>query len=207
MNEMLTLEIPKDVENLLLPNPLLLDYYKDTEKRMFWLEGEVCGETLELVKTIMRINHEDTMFKIPVEERTPIRIFIDTDGGDVQIMWALINAIRISKTPVYTIAYCTAMSAGSYILAAGHKRFALPGATILVHSGGVGYQGTVEQVESAKKYYDKLDKCTNEFFVSATKINPKELKKKGAVDWYMTAEDALQYGIIDRIVEDFDEVM
>lgn len=207
MNETISLEIPKDVENLQLPNPSLLDYYKDTEARAFWLEGEVCGDTLELVKTIMRINHEDAKYKIPVEERIPIRIFIDTNGGDVQIMWSLINAIRISKTPVYTIVYCMAMSAGSYILAAGHKRFALPGATILVHSGGVGYQGTVEQVESAKKYYDKLDKNTNSFFLANTKVSAKELKRKGAVDWYMSAEDALRYGIVDRIIEDFDEVM
>ena len=122
-------------------------------------------------------------------------------------MWSLINAIRISKTPVYTIVYCMAMSAGSYILAAGHKRLAFPGSTILVHSGGVGYKGTVEQVESAKKYYDKFDKLTNDFFVECSKINPKELKRKGAVDWYMSAEDALKYGVVDCIITDFEEVM
>lgn len=75
MNEMFTLEIPKDVENLQLPNPTLLDYYKDTEQRTFWLEGEVNDETLELVKTIMRINHEDEKYKMPIEERVPIKIF------------------------------------------------------------------------------------------------------------------------------------
>lgn len=207
MKEMISLEIPKSVENLQLPDPALLDYYKDTESRVFWLEGEVDGETLELVKTIMRINHEDAKYKIPIEERTPIRIFIDTNGGSVQVMWSLINAIKMSATPVYTIVYCMALSAGSYILAAGHKRFAFPGSTILVHSGGVGYQGTVEQVESAKKYYDRFDKMTNDFFVANTKVNIKELKRKGAVDWYMSAEDALSYGIVDRIIESFDEVM
>lgn len=207
MKELISLEIPKNVENLQLPDPALLDYYKDTESRVFWLEGEVDGETLELVKTIMRINHEDAKYKIPVEERTPIKIFIDTNGGSVQVMWSLINAIKMSTTPVHTIVYCMALSAGSYILAAGHKRFAFPGSTILVHSGGVGYQGTVEQVESAKKYYDRFDKITNDFFVENTKVNMKELKRKGAVDWYMSAEDALQYGVIDRIIENFDEVM
>ena len=192
MNEMFTLEIPKDIENLQLPNPTLLDYYKDTESRVFWLEGEVNDETLELVKTIMRINHEDTKY---------------THGGDAQVMWSLMNAIKISKTPVYTIVYCTAMSAGSYILAAGHKRFAFPGSTILVHSGGVGYQGTVEQVESAKKYWDGLDKRANDFFLAGTTIKARDLKRKGAVDWYMSAEDALANGVIDRIIEDFSEVM
>lgn len=207
MNDMISLEIPKDIENLLLPNPSLLDYYKDAESRMFWLEGEVGGDTLELVKTIMRINHEDEKYKIPVEERIPIKIFIDTPGGHTQVMRSLIGAIQISKTPVYTIVYCSAMSAGSYILAAGHKRFAFPNSIILVHSGNLGYQGTVEQVESAKKFFDKLDKSDNDTFLSHTAVNAKELKRKGAVDWYMTAEEALKYGVIDRIIEDFNEVM
>lgn len=205
--EVLSLEIPMNIENLQLPNPSLLNYYKDAEKRMFWLDGEIDGSTLGLVKAIMRINHEDAQAEIPIEQRVPIRIFIDSNGGDVQVMWSLMNAIKLSKTPVYTIVYCMAMSAGSYILAAGHKRFALPGSTILVHSGGVGYRGTVEQVDSAKKYYDKLDKSTTDFFVAHTKITPKELKRKGAVDWYMSADDALKYGIVDRIVETLDEVM
>ena len=207
MNETISLEIPKDIENLQLPNPSLLDYYKDTEARMFWLEGEVDGDTLELVKVIMRINHEDTKYKIPIEERTPIRIFIDTPGGHTQVMRSLIGAIKMSKTPVYTIVYCSAMSAGSYILAAGHKRFAFPNSIILVHSGNHGYQGAVEQVESAKKFYDKLDKRDNDAFLANTSVTARDLKHKGAVDWYMTAEEALKHGIIDRIIEDFDEVM
>ena len=94
------------------------------------------------------------------------------------------------------------MSAGSYILSAGHKRFAFPGATILVHSGGVGYQGTVEQVESAKKYWDGLDKRANDFFLAHTTIKAKDL-----IDWYMSAEEALANGVIDKIIEDFTEVM
>ena len=207
MNDMISLEIPKDLENMQLPNPALLDYYKDSEQRIFWLEGEVGFETLELVKTIMRINHEDIKLQIPIEERVPIKIFIDTPGGHTQAMRSLIGAIRISKTPVYTIVYCSAMSAGSYILAAGHKRFAFPNSVILVHSGNLGYQGTVEQVESAKKFYDKLDKNDNDAFMAHTNVAARDLKRKGAVDWYMTAEEALQYGIIDRIIEDFNEVM
>ncbi len=207
MNEMISLEIPKDIENLQLPNPSLLDYYKDAESRMFWLEGEVDNSVLDLVKTIMRVNLEDDMYNIPIEERTPIKLFIDTNGGDVQIMWTLINAIKISKTPVHTIVYCTALSAGAHILAAGHKRYAFPGSTILVHSGGVGYQGTVEQVESAKKYYDSLSKKANDRLLDDTTISPKDLKRKGAADWYLSAEDALDHGMIDKIIEDFSEVM
>lgn len=207
MDETISLEIPKNIENLQLPSPELLEYYKDIDKRIFWLDGEVDSSTLEIVKAIMRINHYDEKLNIPKEERVPIKLFIDTNGGDVQVMWTLINAIGISKTPIYTIVYCLALSAGAHILAAGHKKFAFPGSTILVHSGSVGYQGIVEQVESAKKYYDIVSKQINDKLLTDTLISQKELKRKGAVDWYMSAEDALKYKVIDRIIEDFAEVM
>lgn len=207
MNETISVEIPSEIENLQLPNPSLIEYYKDEKNRIFWLEGEIDASTLDLAKVIMRINIEDNEAEIPVEQRVPIKIFIDTIGGNAQVMWALMNTISISKTPVHTIAYCSAMSAGAYILAAGHKRFAFPGAVILVHSGGVGYQGTVEQVESAKRYYDSLDKRANDFFLQRTSIKAKDLKRKGAVDWYMFADEALANGIIDKVVEDFSEVL
>lgn len=207
MDEIINLEIPKNIENLQLPSPELLEYYKDIDKRIFWLDGEVDSSALEIVKAIMRINHYDEKLNIPKEERVPIKLFIDTNGGDVQVMWTLINAIGISKTPVYTIVYCLALSAGAHILAAGHKKFAFPGSTILVHSGSVGYQGIVEQVESAKKYYDSVSKQINDKLLTDTLISQKELKRKGAVDWYMSAEDALKYKLIDRIIEDFAEVM
>ena len=203
--EGIKIEVPQEIENLALPNPALLDYYKDADKRIFWLEGEVDSSTLELVKVIMRFNKDDE--GKPVEERTPIRIFIDTCGGDVQIMWSLVNAIKISKTPVYTIVYCTAMSAGAHILAAGHKRFAFPGATILVHSGSCVYGGDVEKVESAKRYYDSLGKAANDMFLTDTSVTAKDLKKKGANDWYITAEEALALKIIDGIITDFCEVL
>ena len=205
MDDALRVEIPQNLENMLLPNPALLDYYKDSQERVYWLEGEVCEDTLELVKVIMRCNKEDE--GLSPENRRPVRIFIDTCGGDVQVMWSLINAIKISKTPVYTIVLCDALSAGAHILASGHKRFAMPGATILIHSGGVGYRGTVEQVESAKKYYDVLSKRVNDMLISEIKITQKDLKRKGAADWYISPEEALELGIIDAIVSDFCEVL
>lgn len=205
MNELISLAIPKTVENLQLPDPNLLDYYKDAGNRVFWLEGEVCCDTLDIVKSIMRCNLEDA--DTPVESRVPIKLFIDTNGGDVQVMWVLINAIKISKTPVYTIVYCNALSAGAHILAAGHKRFAFPGSTVLVHSGSCQFGGDMEKVESAKRYFDALGKKANERLLADTSITAKDLKKKGAIDWYMTAEDALENGMIDKIIEDFTEVL
>lgn len=205
MENMITLEIPKSVGDPFLPDPTLLDYYKDAEDRIYWLEGEVDDSTLDLVKTIMRCNKEDA--GVDPAERKPIKIFIDTVGGDVQVMWTLINAMKISQTPVHTIVYCTALSAGAHILAAGHRRFAFPGATILVHSGSRQFSGDAEKVEATKRYYDNLCKKTNEAFISDTNVSAKDLKRKGAAEWYISAEEAVELGIVDAIVSDFCEVL
>lgn len=205
MMETLNVQVPQDISNMSLPHPGLLNFYKDSENRVFWLDGDIDYSTLEFVKVIMRCNKEDE--SIPVEDRKPIKLFIDTPGGDVQVMWSLIKAMKISKTPIYTIAFCNAMSAGAHILAAGHRRLAMPGSTVLVHSGSCRYDGDLEKVESSKKYYDALSKRANDMLLENTKISPKDLKRKGANDWYITAENAVELGIVDAIVNDFSEVM
>lgn len=203
--EALEVCVPNDLANLQLPDPTLLQYYKDVRDRIYWLDGEVCADTLDIVKAIMTHNHEDA--SIPVNERKPIKIMIDSGGGSVQVMWSIINAIKISETPVWTIVYCSAMSAAAHILAAGHRRFAFPGSVILVHSGSISIDGDVEKVESAKRYYDGVSKSANALLVADTKIVPRDLKNKGSRDWYMTAEEALARGVVDSIVSDFKEVM
>ena len=112
--------------------------------------------------------------------------------------------MKISKTPVHTIVFSSAMSAAAEILAAGHKRYALPGTCVMVHSGSCSYGGTMEQAESCKKYVDALTKRATEEFCSNTKINAKTLKKKGASDWYMDELEALSCGVIDEVISDLD---
>ena len=200
----LLIGIPEQVANMQLPDPDLRDYYRDQEDRIFWLDGDVDESTLELVKMIIRCNREDK--GKATDERKPIKLMIDSGGGDVQVMLAVIKAMNISKTPIHTINYCNAMSAAGNILAAGHKRYSMPGCIVMVHSGSCQYSGTIEQAESMKKYGDALVKRANEEFLSRTKIDAKKLKKKGASDWYLDENEALEYGIIDAIITDFDEV-
>ena len=191
--------------DLKLPSPFLRDFYEDEANRIIWLQESIDGQTLNIAKKIFKYNQLDK--GLAIEKRKPVKIFIDTAGGSVSVMWQLINVIRLSKTPIWTINFCDAMSAGSLILAAGHKRFALPGTTVLIHSGSCNYGGNVEQVESAKKYYDEMTKKTDDFLLDVTKINPKEFKKRKSADWYLSAEEALERGVIDKIVDDLDEIL
>ena len=194
--------VPEKVANLQLPDPDLRDYYKDEVNRIFWLDTDITHLSLDLVRMIIEYNKEDK--GKPVEERIPIKIMINSGGGDVQVMLTIIKTIQMSKTPVYTINFCNAMSAAAEILAAGHKRFALPGTCVMVHSGSCFYGGTMEQAESYKKYVDALTKRATDMFLANTKIEPKTLKKKGASDWYMDEIQAKDNGVIDEIIEDLD---
>lgn len=194
--------VPESVANMQLPDPDLRDYYRDETDRIFWLDTNVDDNTLDLVKMIIRCNREDKAKA--VEDRTPIKVMINSAGGDVQVMLTIIKTMKISKTPVYTIVFSSAMSAAAEILAAGHKRYAMPGTCVMVHSGSCSYGGTMEQAESYKKYVDSLIKRATEEFVANTKINAKTLKKKGASDWYMSEDEALENGVVDEIIADLD---
>lgn len=204
MNELenVLLSIPTSIANMQLPDPDLRDFYQYEQDRVFWVDSEINENLLSLVKLIVKCNREDK--GKPIEERTPIKVFIDSPGGDVCALWTTIKAIEISKTPVYTINYCTAYSAAADLLASGHKRYALPGTSVMVHSGSCMFGGTMEQAENMKKHFDKLGKKVTDYFLAHTKVDPKTFKKKAPGDWYMDEGEALKNGLIDEIVTDLD---
>ena len=201
MNKMLV-AIPESVENLQLPNPDLLTYYKDEQDRVLWIEGEIGDGLFELSKMIIRYNKEDK--DIPVEERKPIKIFINSPGGDLDSTLAFIGLMNISKTPIWTVDACWAYSAAGLILMAGHKRYALPNTECLIHSGsgqlGGSYEQTTEQMKNYKYLVDKM----RDFILSKTKIDQKLFKKNSQKDWYIYDNDMLELGIVDEIIGDLD---
>lgn len=203
--ENVLLSIPTSIANMQLPDPDLRNFYQDEQDRVFWVTTEINDSLLDLVKMIIKCNKEDE--GIHIEQRKPIKVFIDSPGGDVCALWTTIKAIEISKTPVHTINYCTAYSAAADLLAAGHKRFALPGTSVMVHSGSCMFGGTMEQAENMKKHFDKLGKKVTDYFLAHTKVDPKTFKKKAPVDWYMDEEEALKNGLIDEIITDFDTIL
>ena len=129
--ESMNIIIPKAIENCQLPDPELRNYYVDLENRTFWLDEEVTPYLLELVKYIVRWNAEDGAK--PVEKRKPIRIFFFSPGGDLDINYALIDTIKMSKTPVIGINIGQCASAAAYIFLSCHKRYMLPHAYFILH--------------------------------------------------------------------------
>lgn len=201
----LLIGIPESTATLQLPDPALRQFYKDEQDRIFWVDSKINETTLELVRMIMRCNKDDKGKEI--SERKPITIMIDSPGGSVEVLLSIIKAIDISKTPVRTVCYCTAYSAAADLLASGHKgmRYCMPGTNVMMHAGSCAYQGTASQVDAAKKYYDAMGKKVTDHVYGRTDIDTKT-QRKMKDDYYMTDEDALKLGIIDKIISDFDEL-
>lgn len=197
-----TIEAPEVTLDSTLPPPFIRNYYRDEEERVYRVNHDITEDDLDLVDLILRCNKEDK--DIPVEKRTPIKVYISTCGGDVVTLWTLIQVIQTSKTPVWTINISFAYSAGAELLTAGHKRLALKGTQTMFHRGSCFFGGEQGVVESTKKHFDSLEKKLTEFLMNHTKIDPKFYKKKASSDIYMDEEEALKNGVIDEIVTDFD---
>ncbi len=204
MNELenVLLSIPQSVANLQLPDPELRNYYLDEQDRIYWVDTQIDNTTLELIKYIVRCNKEDA--GKPVEERKRILVMIDSPGGSVEVLSSIIGTIKISKTPVWTCCYCTAYSAAADLLTCGHKRFALPMTSMMFHAGSACYQGSQNDINSAKKFFDGMGKRVTDEVNSRANFDSKFLKKLKTDDMYMNEEEALKYGVIDKVVEDLD---
>ena len=205
LNDLLLAGLPEGVSNLQLPDPCLRQMYLDEQDRIYRLDHDLTEEDLDLVKLIMKCNKEDK--GKPVEDRKPIKVYISTCGGDVVTLWTLIQAIQTSKTPVWTINFSYAYSAGAELLVAGHKRLALKGTQTMFHRGGICLGGEQSVVESTQKHYAALEKKLTDFLMSHTKIDPKFYKKKASSDIFMDEVEALEKGVIDAIITDFDELI
>jgi len=195
----------KDLSGLKLPDPTLLDYYTRYANREIWWNTDVDDELVEFSYSIIQWNREDK--GIPVEDRKPIKIFINSDGGSVTAVMNFINTLQMSKTPVWTIALGKAYSAGGLMLISGHKRFIFPSTTALIHDGSDGYIGNVGKMKDYQKFSDKMEAHIKQWILKNTKITDKVYKEKWREDWWLFADEIIKFGIADVIIEDLDELL
>jgi ATP-dependent Clp protease protease subunit len=204
-DDILSVLIPQNLENVQLPSPELLNYYKDLESRKIWLDYEITNNTLEIVKQILIWNKEDA--EKPDDKKIPIRLYVFCVGGENDPSIALINVCELSKTPIYTYNMGVAMSNGLDIFLAGHKRFCLHGSCAMIHSGGVGVSGTSEQVKAATDNYKRQLKYYEDYELRRTGMPKSVFSKHKSKDWYLSADDQVQYGVAHSIVKDVSELL
>ena len=190
-----------------LPNPELLEFYNDLKNRIFYFDVDVDpGVVIQLQKYIIAWNKEDEEKGFAVEDRKPIKVMINTPGGDVAAMNNMIDMILLSKTPVYTYNLSMAFSAGFDILLAGHKRFCLPRSRVLIHGGSAAFSGTNTQINDMSENYKKIQKQFEDWLYERTKISKTLYAKKKKNEWYLDAKEQLELGVVDEIITDISQL-
>lgn len=197
--------IPDGIPDGGLPDPGLLIDYKLANSRIHYIDFQIDITILDIQRQIIAYNLEDK--DIPIEKREPIKLLIDSPGGLLVEAMSLANVIKMSKTPVWTFNIAVAYSGASLLLMSGHKRYALPNSTAMIHTGDGELGGTYEQVEAQSKKYQKIVTDMGTFILENTSIDQKLYKKNKAKDWYMDCKEQLNYGLVDEIVSNLFEIL
>lgn len=203
----LDIAIPQNAENLQLLDPSLLQFYKNYENRILWIDDEITTMTLEYAKMIMQWNFEDKQNNIPKESRTPIKVIFFSPGGDLEVNNCLVDTIQLSETPVVGINVGMAASSGCFIYLACHKRYTFPTAEFLIHKGAGQFVGNYDEVVTAILNYQRQIEELGNFVLTRTKIPNDVFEEHFSTDWYLSAKEAIELGVADGYITSLDEII
>ncbi len=136
-----------------------------------------------------------------------IAMYINSPGGIVTSGMAIYDTMQFIRPPISTLCMGQAASMGSLLLCAGTPgmRYALPNARVMVHQPSGGFQGQASDIERHAEDIIKMKRRLNEVYVKHTKRSYDVIEKTLDRDYFMTAEQAQEFGLIDKVLERRDE--
>ena len=163
--------------------------------------GPGLGDNIDMY--IRYWNMKDDEAGIPVEGRQPIKVYIDSNGGCLDDTLTMIDAISMSKTPVWTICVGNAYSGGFFTFIAGHKRIAYPMSSFMFHEGSTN-SGTVDagKFRNYADFYSRQMELLKNVTLKYTKISEEDYEHHRKDDWWFFAEEGIKYGFVDEIAKE-----
>ena len=171
-------------------------YSRLLKDRIIFLGSEIVDDVANsIVAQLLFLESED-----PDKD---INIYINSPGGSVTAGLAIYDTMQYIKSPVSTICVGLAASMAAVLLACGAKgkRMALPNAEVMIHQPLGGARGQASDIEIQAKNILKTKERMNKILASHTGQDLKKIAKDTDRDNYMTAEEALKYGLVDKIIE------
>lgn len=163
--------------------------------RIIFVDGEITDATADLiVAQILYLESEN-----PEKD---ISIYINSPGGSVTAGLAIYDTMQYVKCPIQTICLGQAASMGAFLLAGGSKgkRYSLPSARVMIHQPWGGVEGQETDIAIHAKEIIRLKELTIKHFAEHTGKFYDEVAKDMERDFFMTADDALAYGIVDKVM-------
>ncbi|MEM9015021.1 MAG: ATP-dependent Clp endopeptidase proteolytic subunit ClpP [Pseudomonadota bacterium] len=172
-------------------------YSRLLKERIIFLSGPVHDQVSTLVVAQLLFLEADNPKK-------DIAFYINSPGGSVSAGLAMYDTMRYIRPAVSTMCIGMAASMGSLLLAAGEKdmRFSLPNSRIMVHQPSGGFQGQASDIERHAQDIIKLKRRMNEIYVEHTGQDYETIEKTLDRDFFMTPEEAVDFGLIDRVLSE-----
>ncbi|MBN2054910.1 ATP-dependent Clp protease proteolytic subunit [bacterium] len=139
---------------------------------------------------------------LDAESADPIKVFINSPGGDADAGFAIFDMLRFVRSPIKTVAVGLTASAGSIILLAAPKgsRYALPNARILIHQPSSAFQGDATDVDIQAREILRLKERGNRLMAEETGQSYEQVAMDTERDKWMYADEAKEYGLVDHII-------
>jgi len=143
------------------------------------------------------------LFLASKDDKKDIQLYINSPGGSVTAGLAIYDTMQYIKCPVSTVCVGMAASMGAVLLAAGAKgkRFALPNAEIMLHQVAGGAQGVATDIEINARQIIRIKESLNKIIAKHTGQKMEKITVDTDRDFYLTAEGAKEYGIIDEVIQ------
>lgn len=197
--------IPAMIENIKedVKNPDDLISLDGFLKREIYLYSITSGTGSTIEGQIRFWNQQDAEKGIPKSKREPIKLYIDSEGGSLTDTFTIIDAIKLSETPVYTINMGCAYSGGFFVFICGHKRYAYKCSSFLFHEGNVGNSADAGKFRNFSDFYLKQLDLLKQIVLDNTTITPEYYKEHQKDDLWLTPKEAIELGACDKILERF----
>jgi ATP-dependent Clp protease protease subunit len=195
MNEYMNSLVPIVVEQTGMGERSYDIYSRLLKDRIVFLDGEINDLTADLVVAeLLFLDGQDT--------GKDINLYINSPGGSVTAGLAIYDTMQYLKSDVQTICLGQAASMAALILTAGAagKRFALPSSRVLIHQPWGGAQGQARDIGIQAQEIIRLKKLTIEYFARHTGKDQGQVALDMERDFYMPADEAVAYGVVDRVL-------
>lgn len=194
-----------ELPSMQLPEIGDYNFWKLFNNRMITLDDEITTWDYHIAKDIILINKED-MGKSK-EERKPIILLINSCGGLLDITNTILDVIKLSTTPIWTVNMGSALSGGCLIFLAGEKRFTTENSWCMAHAGSGGVQGNYNETVEQTKVWNEQVKKMGEYIMSRTGIDEKTWKKYKNKDWWLNVNQQIDFGFATDKLESIDQIL
>lgn len=171
-------------------------YSRLLEDRIIFLSGEI---TDEVANTVVA----ELLYLESKDNKKDIHLYINSPGGSISAGMAIYDTMEYIACDVSTICIGMAASMGAFLLACGAKgkRFCLPNGEVLIHQPLGGVQGQASDIVIVANHIQRTKKTINKILADITGKDVQTIEHDADRDYYMTAKEALEYGLVDKIIK------